>query len=57
MFPFSAVGLSQTKLIYKMLGLDLGPPRLPLTTPPSGEVEKLRKALSDVGFFDWIKTD
>jgi len=38
-----------------MLGVDLGPVRLPLTNPTVDQLKTLRAELDALGFFDWIR--
>ena len=42
-----------TKAILKILGLDSGQPRLPMTPTPQHKVDQLKKGLTDIGFFEW----
>lgn len=42
------------KAIMSMIGLDLGPCRLPLQKLKTGDTEALRKALDAIGFFDTL---
>lgn len=46
-------GLAAVKPIMKMMGLDCGPPRLPLRRLGESECEKLRAELERIGFFDY----
>ncbi len=39
----------------KMLGVDVGPARLPNGNPTAEQAAKLRGDLERIGFFDWIK--
>ena len=39
----------------KMLGVDVGPARLPNTNLDADQVTKLRSDLEKIGFFDWIR--
>jgi N-acetylneuraminate lyase len=48
--------LGATKAVMKMLGVDLGPVRLPLTNPSADQLKTLRAELDAMGFFDWLKT-
>lgn len=41
--------------IMKMLGFDLGPPRLPLTALSNQDEEKLRSLLHETGFFELLE--
>jgi len=49
---YKAGGLAAVKPIMKMIGLDCGPPRLPLHRFDAAEYEKLRADLDKIGFFD-----
>jgi N-acetylneuraminate lyase len=48
--------LGASKALMSLLGLDLGPIRLPLTNPTAGQFKTLRAELETLGFFDWIKS-
>ena len=57
-FPFlTSQGLSgnpgEHKAPLKILGLDMGQPRLPCPKYTQEQVEGLRKDLEAIGFFDW----
>ena len=39
----------------KMLGVDVGPARLPNSDLPPEQVSRLRGELEAMGFFDWLK--
>ena len=41
------------KAIMKLVGLDVGPPRLPALPLSMENVKSLEKDLRDIGFFDW----
>ena len=43
------------KAILGMLGLNVGPIRLPQQQLPEGAAEKIRNHLNEIGFFDWIR--
>ncbi|MGB8169200.1 MAG: dihydrodipicolinate synthase family protein [Chthoniobacteraceae bacterium] len=47
--------LGATKALMGLLGVDVGPARLPLTNPTADQLQTLRTALDSLGFFDWIK--
>ena len=47
--------LPATKSVLKMLGVDCGPARPPLSNLSDGDEDKLRSELEEIGFFDWIK--
>ena len=42
------------KAIMEMVGVECGPPRLPVATLSPSQVRALRKDLEGIGFFDWI---
>jgi N-acetylneuraminate lyase len=46
--------MGATKTVMQMLGVEVGPPRLPLARL-SGERIALRSELEQAGFFDWIR--
>lgn len=48
-------GLAAGKGMMRLLGVDLGPCRLPLKRPSNEELEVLKKQLTEMGFFDWLK--
>jgi len=50
---YKAGGLAAVKPIMKMIGLDCGPPRLPLHRFGTSEYEKLQAELGRVGFFEY----
>ena len=43
-----------TKAVMAMLGVDVGPARLPITTLTSEQATTLHTDLESLGFFDWI---
>jgi N-acetylneuraminate lyase len=47
--------MGASKVLMCMLGVDVGPARLPLTTPNAEHVQRLRTELDVLGFFDWIR--
>lgn len=47
--------MGAAKAVMKMLGVDVGPARLPNTNLAPEEVTKLHGELEQLGFFDWIK--
>lgn len=47
--------MGASKALMGMLGVDVGPARLPLTTPNAEQVQRLRAELDALGFFDWIR--
>ena len=49
--------LSATKAVMTMLGVDVGPARLPHTNPTTEQTTRLRGQLEELGFFDWIADD
>lgn len=46
-------GVAAVKPVMKMMGLDCGPPRLPLRTLDESQCRKLREELDAIGFFDF----
>lgn len=44
--------LGAAKAVMKLLGVDVGPARLPLANPDAGAVRHLRSELEQLGFFD-----
>lgn len=47
--------MGAAKAVMKMLGVDVGPARLPLGNPTAEQIAHLRSELEALGFFDWIK--
>lgn len=47
--------MGASKAVMTMLGVDVGPARLPNATPTAEQVKKLRSDLEQLGFFDWIR--
>ena len=47
--------MGASKAVMTMLGVDVGPARLPNTTPTPEQVKQLRHDLEQGGFFDWIR--
>lgn len=47
--------MGAAKAVMGMLGVDVGPARLPHDNPTPEQVAKLRAALETMGFFDWIR--
>lgn len=47
--------LPSAKALMEMLGVDVGPTRLPMAALPKKEKTKLRAELEALGFFDWIR--
>jgi dihydrodipicolinate synthase/N-acetylneuraminate lyase len=46
--------MGAAKAVMEMLGVPVGPPRLPNTRLSAEQVAELRKSLEAMGFFDWI---
>lgn len=46
--------LGAAKAVMKMLGVDVGPARLPNNNPTPEQIVKLRGELEQLGFFEWI---
>ena len=51
MLPYG--GIPAQKAIVKMMGLDLGPPRLPLTALTEDQEADLKRDLEAIDFFNW----
>jgi N-acetylneuraminate lyase len=49
----STTNLPAMKAMMKLIGLDCGPLRLPLTNPTDAEIAELHSALQEIGFFEW----
>ncbi len=47
--------MGAAKAVMTMLGVEVGPARLPHPSLSADEVRKLRTGLEQLGFFDWIK--
>ena len=47
--------MAAAKATMKMLGVDVGPPRLPNSSLTVDQQNTLRKDLEGLGFFDWLK--
>ncbi len=47
--------MGAAKATLKMLGVDVGPARLPNTNLTADQVKELRAKLESLGFFEWIK--
>lgn len=47
--------LGASKAVMGMLGVEVGPARLPLTNPQPEQVTALRSELEAIGFFNWIE--
>ncbi len=47
--------MGAAKAVMKMLGVDVGPPRLPNASLSAEQQMRLHAALDDAGFFEWIK--
>ena len=47
--------MAAAKATMKMIGVDVGPARLPNRTLSPEQTAKLRKDLEQLGFFDWLK--
>ena len=45
-----------TKAVMKMIGVDVGPTRLPNANPSTERTALLRRDLEELGFFAWIKS-
>ena len=49
--------MGAAKAVMKMLGVDVGPARLPNTNLTTELTDKLRGELDAMGFFDWVKPE
>ncbi len=47
--------MGAAKAVMKMLGVDVGPPRLPCASLDEGQTQALRTELEKMGFFEWVK--
>jgi len=47
--------MGAAKATMAMLGVDVGPARLPNTNLDAAQLKQLRTQLETLGFFDWIK--
>lgn len=47
--------MGAAKAVMNMLGIDVGPPRLPLTRLAADDVLRLGRDLESLGFFDWVQ--
>ena len=47
--------MGAAKATMKMLGVDVGPARLPNNNPTEVQLKELRAKLETIGFFEWIK--
>ena len=47
--------MGAAKAVMGMLGVDVGPARLPHSNPDASQSAKLRAELDQLGFFDWIR--
>jgi N-acetylneuraminate lyase len=53
---FASYGyMGAAKATMKMLGIDVGPARLPNSTLTFEQVTSLRSELDAMGFFDWVR--
>jgi len=47
--------MGAAKAVMGLLGVEVGPARLPNTNPTPEQLVRLRKSLEKLGFFDWVK--
>jgi N-acetylneuraminate lyase len=47
--------IGAAKAVMGMLGVEVGPPRLPITNPTQEQRARLRASLEELGFFDWVR--
>ncbi|MEW5872539.1 MAG: dihydrodipicolinate synthase family protein [Chloroflexota bacterium] len=52
-YATAATNLPAMKAMMKIIGLDCGPLRLPLTNPTAQQLETLRAEMQSIGFFEW----
>ncbi|XP_048588007.1 N-acetylneuraminate lyase isoform X2 [Nematostella vectensis] len=55
LFKFGGDGVIRCKSVLSMLGVDVGPPRLPIMPLDDTELDALRRDLGGIGFFQWHK--
>ncbi len=48
-------GVPAFKAVMSLLGHDCGPTRLPLQTLTPGEIDNMKRELTEIGFFDWSR--
>lgn len=46
--------LAASKAVMRLVGVDVGPPRLPLTALSPSQTDRLRRDLEQLGFFQWL---
>ena len=55
-FIATAFGLAaMTKAMLKSMGVDLGPPRLPMKAVTPDCYRQMQQDLTDIGFYEWSK--
>lgn len=47
--------MASAKAVMKMLGVEVGPARLPHSNLDAAQVKSLRSDLEQMGFFEWVK--
>ena len=47
--------MGAAKAVMKMLGVEVGPARLPSGNLDAAQVAQLRGELETLGFFDWVR--
>ena len=47
--------MGAAKCVMGMLGVDVGPARLPNTNLTAEQVKALKKGLDELGFFEWVR--
>jgi N-acetylneuraminate lyase len=47
--------MAAAKAVMGMLGVDVGPARLPNTNLTAEQIKLLKKGLDELGFFDWVR--
>jgi N-acetylneuraminate lyase len=46
--------MGAAKALMEMLGVQVGPPRLPCAALDAAQVKSLRAELESLGFFEWV---
>lgn len=47
--------MAAAKAVMSMLGVEVGPPRLPCAALNASQIQALRAELEEIGFFEWIR--
>ena len=51
---FSCCGRAGLKAMMSLRGIDCGPQRLPITSAAPEKIERLKKEMDNLGFFEWL---